>query len=233
MLAIILSLSLLLSDTPPDENEDMVATITWRHPQEVMNASALTGVPAAAIEAIMQTEGSGDTATSPAGAMGPMQVMPFHFHAGQNPWDIQTNINVGAQVLLDGFRRTGDWARAAGLYFGIGTDAGGMTTGGYITRFTNFLSQLGGINATPSGITTGGGGTTDVNPPVTANPPLQTPTDTQTPTQTTVTGGANAPPTGFNLGLADSIAHIGLQFLLVLVAIALLLGGIYLLGSHK
>ena len=239
MLGLILAISLLVSDTPPTEHKDMVATVTWRHPVEVLNASATTGVPAAAIEAIMQTEGSGDTATSPAGAMGPMQVMPFHFQAGGvaaglNPWNIQDNITAGALVLRNAFRGTGDWATAAGRYFGVGTDAGGMTTGGYIQRFTSFLAQLGGINAQPTG-TQGGGGVTDVPAPVQTNPPLDTGagTQTQTPVQTTVTGGANAPPTGFNLGLADSIAHIGLQFLLVIIAIALLLGGIYLLGSRK
>jgi hypothetical protein len=208
----------------------MVQGIIWRHPQEVANASQLTGVPAAAIEAIMQTEGSGDTATSPAGAMGPMQVMPFHFTTGQNPFDLQTNINVGAQVLKNGFDATGSWAQAAGRYFGIGTDAGGMTTGGYIQRFTNFLQQLGGIQAQPVGTT---GGVTDVAPPAQIQPPTETQTPTTT-TQPTATSGSNVPPpTGLNLSFAGSIQHIIFQFLLVLFGIALLLGGIYLLGSRK
>jgi len=64
-------------------------------------------------------------------------------------------------------------------------------------------------------------------PPTQVNP--SAPIQGETGVQATV--GANIKPTGFNLGLADSIAHVGFQFLLVLLAIALLLGGIYLLGT--
>jgi len=213
----------------------MVATTgAWRHPQEVLNASITTGVPAAAIEAIMQTEGSADTATSPAGAMGPMQVMPFHFNpggvaAGLNPWNIQDNITAGALVLRDAFRKTGNWATAAGRYFGIGTDVGGMTTGGYIQRFTNLLNDLGGINSQPPGIA----GPTDIpaqpSESVTVNP--TTSVDTTAGVLPSV--DATGPPTGFNLGFTGSLQHIAFQFILLLLAIALLLGGIYLLGSRK
>lgn len=52
----------------------------------------------------------------------------------------------------------------------------------------------------------------------------------------TVTPNTNAhtdvPTTGMNLGFSDSIGHITTQFLLVLLGIALLVGGIYLIGSR-
>jgi hypothetical protein len=51
--------------------------------------------------------------------------------------------------------------------------------------------------------------------------------------QTTATEGAVPPTTGMNLSFAGSIQHVFFQLLLVLVGLALLLGGIYLLGSHK
>jgi chitinase len=108
----------------------------------------------------------------------------------------------------------------------------------YATQWSTYLPHLQSIQGYVSQLLNGGnvgGGTTDIPAPepIQANPPAQSTTQGQIPAQTTVTGTAGVKPTGFNLGLADSIAHIGFQFLLVLVAIALLLGGIYLLGSRK
>lgn len=53
----------------------------------------------------------------------------------------------------------------------------------------------------------------------------------------TTTVGANltpsgAPISGMNLNFGDSVQHVTMQFLLIIVGVALLLGGIYLLGSR-
>lgn len=45
--------------------------------------------------------------------------------------------------------------------------------------------------------------------------------------------GASGPNTSASLSFSDTLGHTATQFLIVLVAIALLLGGIYLLGSRK
>lgn len=66
--------------------------------------------------------------------------------------------------------------------------------------------------------------------PAQSNPSIQIPTDTGV--QGTV-GAGPMPTSGMNLNLSDSIRHLSFQFLLVLFALALLLGGIYLLGSRK
>jgi Lysozyme like domain len=80
-----------------------------------------------------------------------------------------------------------------------------------------------------------GGGTTDTNPPTQANPTTttNTTTGTQTQAQPTATTGSNPSQPSINLGFTDSIQHSIVQFLLVLVGIAILIGGIYLIGSGK
>jgi hypothetical protein len=80
------------------------------------------------------------------------------------------------------------------------------------------------------------GGTTDTQIPA------QTQTDTgetgqeavQSPATTSATAGSNpAQPGATNLNFTDSIQHSIVQFLLVLVGLVLLIGGIYLLGSKR
>lgn len=52
------------------------------------------------VQAIMMQESGGDpNATSSAGAIGLMQVMPSHFSQGQNPYDPLTNLMVGVRYL--------------------------------------------------------------------------------------------------------------------------------------
>lgn len=90
------------------------------------------------------------------------------------------------------------------------------TTGGTTTDVGNPTSGLQGTSGTDT--STGAG--------------VQGQTGTQGTTQATT--GSNVPPsTGLNLSFAGSIQHLIFQFLLVIIGIALLLGGIYLLGSHK
>jgi soluble lytic murein transglycosylase-like protein len=57
-------------------------------------------LPADLVATVMQIESCGDpAAVSPAGALGLFQVMPYHFHPGQNPLDPATNATVGLQYL--------------------------------------------------------------------------------------------------------------------------------------
>lgn len=100
-------------------------------------ASAEYGVPADVIAAILDTEGSGERSVSPAGARGVMQVMPFHYLPGEDPFDPATSIRQGARVLAQNYQSSGSWNEAAAAYFGYGTDAGGMTT----ERYRNIFEQ--------------------------------------------------------------------------------------------
>jgi hypothetical protein len=102
----------------------------------VNQVSRETGVPADVLAALIDTEGSGQGSTSPAGARGLMQVMPNYVHAGEDPFDPLTSIRQGARAITEKYNAVGgDWNAAAGAYFGYGTDAGGMTTGAYQNRF--------------------------------------------------------------------------------------------------
>jgi len=121
--------------------------------EAIKQAASSTGVPPSVIAAIMDTEGGGPRSVSPAGAMGFMQVMPFHFKPGEDPFDPFTNILRGAQILGDNFSRFGTWAKAAAAYFGAvdakgnitdARDAGGMTGTGYVSRFQDNLARYGG-----------------------------------------------------------------------------------------
>lgn len=114
------------------------------HMARINAASLATGVPADVIAAIMDTEGSGNYATSPAGATGPMQVMPFHARPGEDLRDLDTNVLAGARVMAENFQRYGNWESAAAAYFGAvdaagrpttASDVGGMTGINYVRRF--------------------------------------------------------------------------------------------------
>lgn len=75
---------------------------------------------------VMQVESCGDpNAVSGAGAQGLFQVMPFHFSAGENMQDPDTNARRGLNYLVEGLRLTnGDVGLAfAGYNGGHGTAA--------------------------------------------------------------------------------------------------------------
>lgn len=72
---------------------------------------------------VMQIESCGDPrATSRSGAMGLFQVMPFHFSAGEKPYDPDTNALRGLGYLRRSLDKAGDNARLAlaGYNGGIG-----------------------------------------------------------------------------------------------------------------
>ncbi len=98
------------------------------------NASSLDPNLAAVI---MQIESCGDPrATSSAGAMGLFQVMPFHFHFGENPYDPETNALRGLDYLSRSLQVAQGNARLAlaGYNGGIGVISRGEWTWSAQTR---------------------------------------------------------------------------------------------------
>jgi soluble lytic murein transglycosylase-like protein len=78
------------------------------------------------VAVIMQIESCGDPqAVSRSGAMGLFQVMPFHFHRGDNPYDPETNAIRGLSYLSRSLATSGGNARLAlaGYNGGIGVIA--------------------------------------------------------------------------------------------------------------
>lgn len=66
------------------------------------------------VATIMQIESCGDPrATSSAGAMGLFQVMPFHFHAADSPYNPDTNAARGLAYLVRALEAAGGDARLA------------------------------------------------------------------------------------------------------------------------
>lgn len=81
-------------------------------------------VPESWMWAIMWAESQGNPgAESKAGAIGLMQVMPYHFKPEDAPFDPRTNIRAGARVLRDARAKVSDLVRAASMY-----NAGGPWT---------------------------------------------------------------------------------------------------------
>jgi soluble lytic murein transglycosylase-like protein len=75
---------------------------------------------------VMQIESCGDPrATSRSGAMGLFQVMPFHFHFGENPYDPETNALRGLNYLSGALQKGSGNARLAmaGYNGGVGVIA--------------------------------------------------------------------------------------------------------------
>ena len=83
------------------------------------------------VAVIMQIESCGDPrAISGAGAMGLFQVMPFHFHFGENPYNPETNALRGLNYLSRSLETAGGNPRLAlaGYNGGIGVIARGEWT---------------------------------------------------------------------------------------------------------
>lgn len=100
----------------------------------------------------------------------------------------------------------------------------------------NWQAALARANAVVAG--GGAGDTTDTNPPETANPTTSDNATADTTTgataQPSASVGSNPSQPGVNqLNFSGSIQHSVVQILLVLVGVAILLGGIYLVGSGK
>lgn len=89
---------------------------------------------------VMQIESCGDPrATSRAGAMGLFQVMPFHFTAGENPYEPDTNALRGLDYLRRSLDKAGGNARLAlaGYNGGIGVISRGE--GGWAAETVRYV----------------------------------------------------------------------------------------------
>lgn len=120
-----------------------------RYGDLIRRSAAAAGADAAIVAALMEVEGSGERAVSPAGALGVMQLMPDKFRPGDDPFDPATNLFRAAQHIRLLQDRWGDPERVAAAYFGA-IDAGGNVTGasdgnitgyGYVARFRAAYQQ--------------------------------------------------------------------------------------------
>lgn len=108
------------------------------------NTSFTTGIDPTIILAIMRTEsGFRTNAKSGYGAQGLMQVVP-RFHKdklkGESPFNIQTSIRVGTQVLTDCLRKhKGNSYKALNCYSGGGGSKYYRTVSGFKANLDNFL----------------------------------------------------------------------------------------------
>jgi len=95
---------------------------------------------------VMQIESCGDPrATSRAGAMGLFQVMPFHFKAGEDPYQPDTNALRGLDYLKRSLDKSGGDARLAlaGYNGGIGViSRGEWTWAAETARYVKYGSPI-------------------------------------------------------------------------------------------
>ena len=88
---------------------------------EIKRASEIYGVPEAIIKAVIETEsGYNDTAVSPIGARGLMQIMPSNFKSLRvnDPNNPAENIMAGTELLKRCYLRYGNWDDAFRHYNG-------------------------------------------------------------------------------------------------------------------
>jgi hypothetical protein len=243
MLALILALSTLLSDG------DMVTVAGW-NPTEVGNyiyqQAQARGIDPTTALAAARSEGLNNPVGDAGRSFGPFQLYTggglgnsFQNATGLSPANYLSNWQAQVQWFLNWASQNGWNPGGVGLGSNYVGGTGGGLHGASAAGISNWQGLVGShtepldFTQVPSNTIPPITGPTDIG--VSPSTSLQPSTDIgiQTPAQTSITSGAAGNPTGFNLGLADSVAHIGLQFLLVIIAIALLLGGIYLLGSRK
>jgi soluble lytic murein transglycosylase-like protein len=98
------------------------------------------------VAVVMQIESCGDPrAVSSAGAMGLFQVMPYHFHAGENPYNPETNALRGLNYLSRSLKAGQGSARLAlaGYNGGIGVIARGeWTWSGQTKRYVQYGAPM-------------------------------------------------------------------------------------------
>ncbi len=88
------------------------------HGSEIFAASRRAGLDPLLVAAVVAEESSFRAdAVSPRGALGLMQLMPYHFEPDMDPFDPATNLQVGTQLLAALEQRfEGDLARALVAY---------------------------------------------------------------------------------------------------------------------
>ena len=117
----------LASDSIPDSNSSNLSPIFRREvlywADSISSWASASNLDPNLVATIMQIESCGDPgATSSAGAMGLFQVMPFHFHAGDDPYNPETNAARGLDYLVRSLATANGDARLAmaGYNGGIG-----------------------------------------------------------------------------------------------------------------
>lgn len=187
---------------------------------------------------VAQSEGLNNPVGDAGKSFGPFQLYTggglgnaFQQLTGLNPANYISNWPQQVQYFLN-------WAVQHGWNpggIGLGTAYVGGTGGGSHGASAAGIANFQGLSGSHTEPITGGG-VTDTSPPVTAQPTTDTGTQgtTDTGTQTTATGGSNpGQPTSATLSFSDTIQHSLMQILLVIVALTILIGGIYLVGSGK
>ena len=161
--AVAAALSLLACGKPAAAQEPALASqpsapTTDQIAEYVAEASQRFGIPAAWIRAVMRIESAGEVGvTSPAGAMGLMQVMPQTYATlrakldlGANAYDPHNNIMAGAAFLRDMHDRYGDAGFVAAYNAGPGRyeefRAGGRRLPSETILYTARLGSLLGLD---------------------------------------------------------------------------------------
>jgi murein DD-endopeptidase MepM/ murein hydrolase activator NlpD len=100
-------------------------------------AAKAAGADPTIMSSLIDVEGSGERAVSPAGAMGIMQLMPDKFQPGDDPFDVKTNLLRGAELVARLQRSYSQEAQIAAAYFGAIDGAGNVTgaSDGNVTGF--------------------------------------------------------------------------------------------------
>ena len=124
---IVSTVAVLSVDMPPDSTSTGISPIFREEVRywadSIVEWAAASSLNPNLVATIMQIESCGDPrAVSSAGAMGLFQVMPFHFHATDNPYNPNTNAARGLDYLVRSLSAANGDARLAmaGYNGGIG-----------------------------------------------------------------------------------------------------------------
>lgn len=230
MLAIILALSLTLNSAIDTStmNINQVYQLLLNNGANQQEAATLAGI------SVWEAGGGNPNSINPQAknpvapdySIGLFQYN-FRYPGGFNPSNPMASTRGGysAQQLMDDVNAQAQSALA--LLRGSGHN--------YATQWSTYIPHLSSIQNFVSQLLNGQGPTvTDTVPDTTISTPTEGNTGLQPTTGVQATTGASSntsPASGVNLGFGDSIQHIIFQLLFVLLAVALLFGGIYLLGS--
>jgi soluble lytic murein transglycosylase-like protein len=122
----------------------------------IQNWAASAGLDPNLVATVMQIESCGDPrALSPAGAMGLFQVMPYHFAAGDNPYNPDTNAVRGLAYLKRSLAAANGDARLALAGYNGGIGVIGQPESSWSSETRHYANVGSGIYAdASSGMTT-------------------------------------------------------------------------------
>jgi hypothetical protein len=95
---------------PEHVHQELLSVIQlWKSDvEELLTTDEFRSIPESWIWAIMWAESRGNpNVKSKCGALGLMQVMPFHFGPTDSPFEPRTNLRAGARWILQGIKRLG------------------------------------------------------------------------------------------------------------------------------